>query len=30
MDDEHIRQQEAADDKMINDAFQRLVNDYLN
>ena len=31
MDDEHIRlEQEAADDKMIGEAFDRLINDYLN
>ena len=29
MDDEQLKQ-EAADEKMINDAFERLVNDYLN
>ena len=29
MNEEHLRQ-EAADDQMINDAFQKLVNDYLN
>ena len=30
MDDELVRQQETADEKMINDAFQKLINDYLN
>ena len=29
MDDEQLKQ-EAADEKLINDAFERLVNDYLN
>ena len=29
MDEEHIRQG-AADDKLINDAFRKLVNDYVN
>ena len=30
MDDELVRQQETADEKMINDAFQKLITDYLN
>ena len=30
MDDDHMQQQQAADDKMVNEAFERLINDYLN
>jgi len=30
MDDDELIRQEAADDKLITDAFQKLINDYLN